>query len=221
MNNIPQLQVALDITSLKEALNIARRAISGGVDIIEAGTPLIKASGVSAVRKLREEFPTYPIVADLKIFDAGKLEADLFLSAGADIVTVLAVAAYETIEEVIETVHQRGKKVMVDMMNVGDVMNVVQPIVRRGADIICLHVGVDTQRRRGVDARVLVEELKAIKERFSVNVAVAGGINEHTAPLFACAGADIIIVGGRITKAKDPEEAARRIKEAIISALKE
>ena len=193
MNDIPQLQVALDITSLKEALNIARRAISGGVDIIEAGTPLIKASGVSAVRKLREEFPTYPIVADLKIFDAGKLEADLFLSAGADIVTVLAVAAYETIEEVIETVHQRGKKVMVDMMNVGDVMNVVQPIVRRGADIICLHVGVDTQRRRGVDARVLVEELKAIKERFSVNVAVAGGINEHTAPLFACAGADIII----------------------------
>ena len=39
------LQLALDFVDLKRALKSARAGIAGGVDWLEAGTPLIKSEG--------------------------------------------------------------------------------------------------------------------------------------------------------------------------------
>ena len=69
-------QVSLDVTSLTEALAMARGAARTGVDWLEAGTPLILAEGLRCVRALRDEFPSHPIVADLKTMDGGGLEAE-------------------------------------------------------------------------------------------------------------------------------------------------
>ena len=44
----PRLQVALDLTSLEEALRIAKIAWDNGAEILEAGTPLIKSVGLRA-----------------------------------------------------------------------------------------------------------------------------------------------------------------------------
>ncbi|MBS3817850.1 MAG: orotidine 5'-phosphate decarboxylase, partial [Candidatus Thermoplasmatota archaeon] len=54
--DFPKLQVALDLMNLKRALRIGREAAEGGVDWIEAGTPLIKSEGMEVIRKLRDEF---------------------------------------------------------------------------------------------------------------------------------------------------------------------
>ena len=62
-----RLQVALDFIELKRALAVAAEAVAGGADILEAGTPLIKSEGLDCVRKLKEMFPSIPIVADRKI----------------------------------------------------------------------------------------------------------------------------------------------------------
>jgi 3-hexulose-6-phosphate synthase and related proteins len=53
----PILQVALDLTEEKRALQIAEEAVAGGADWIEAGTPLIKSEGMHVVRSLRAKFP--------------------------------------------------------------------------------------------------------------------------------------------------------------------
>ena len=53
----PVLQVALDVLEAERAIQIAREAIDGGADWIEAGTPLIKSEGMDAVRKLKAAFP--------------------------------------------------------------------------------------------------------------------------------------------------------------------
>ncbi|MFX1532193.1 MAG: orotidine 5'-phosphate decarboxylase / HUMPS family protein, partial [Promethearchaeota archaeon] len=45
----PQLQVALDLETLDEALAISRE-VAPFVDILEAGTPLIKSEGVRAIQ---------------------------------------------------------------------------------------------------------------------------------------------------------------------------
>ena len=53
----PILQVALDLLNAHRALNIAKDAIEGGADWLEAGTPLIKSEGMDIVRKLKHSFP--------------------------------------------------------------------------------------------------------------------------------------------------------------------
>ena len=54
----PVLQVALDLENLKRAVQIAKEAVKGGADWVEAGTPLIKSEGMNAVRELRRVFPS-------------------------------------------------------------------------------------------------------------------------------------------------------------------
>jgi len=82
----PTVQISLDLTSLDEALEVAEVAVGAGVDWLEAGTPLLLAEGMRAVRALRERFPDHPIVADLKIMDGGGLETELAAEAGAVVI---------------------------------------------------------------------------------------------------------------------------------------
>ena len=48
----PILQLALDFVDLPRAILVAEEAVAGGVDWLEAGTPLIKSEGLQAVREL-------------------------------------------------------------------------------------------------------------------------------------------------------------------------
>ena len=56
----PVLQVALDVLEVERAIQIAKEAIEGGADWIEAGTPLIKSEGMNAVRELKKALPEVP-----------------------------------------------------------------------------------------------------------------------------------------------------------------
>lgn len=69
----PIIQISLDLTTIDEALDVARAAVKAGVDWLEAGTPLILAEGLHGIRALRKEFPNHPIVADLKTMDGAGL----------------------------------------------------------------------------------------------------------------------------------------------------
>jgi len=215
-----KLQVALDLIDLNQALIIGREALEGGADIVEAGTPLIKKFGMEAVKALRSAFPDVTIVADMKTMDAGALEAEMALIAGADIVTVMALAPEETIIEALDKARELGGKVMVDLMNVTDVRNVALRMKELRADYLCLHVGIDVQKRRGVSPEQLCREISEVSSILPNRVAVAGGIKAETAPKYAKAGASIIIVGGAITRSSNPREATKRIKEAIRRALR-
>ena len=98
----PIVQVSLDLTNIKEALEMAHTAVEAGVDWIEAGTPLILAEGLHGVKALRKEFPNHPIVADLKTMDGGYLEAEMMAKAGATHVVVMARSHPETVKVVVQ-----------------------------------------------------------------------------------------------------------------------
>ena len=53
------------------------------------------------------------------------------------------------------------------------------------------------------------------KRGLKVALEVDGGINEHTAPIAAAAGADVFVAGSAIFGADDPLAAARRIRDAV------
>ena len=206
------LQVALDFVELKRAIKVAHEAVEGGVDWIEAGTPLIKSEGLDAVRKLREEFPDRTLVADMKIADTGRLEVEIAAKAGADIVCVLGGVSDSTIKECIEAGKNYGAKVMVDMLEVSDVVRRACQVEEWGADFVGIHTPIDAQMR-GEDPFVILDK---VVKKVRIPVAVAGGINSETAPEASRRGASIIIVGGAIIKSPDAYQAARIIKEAIL-----
>ena len=49
----PTVQISLDLTDLEEAVETAAMALRAGVDWLEAGTPLLLAHGLKAVKTLR------------------------------------------------------------------------------------------------------------------------------------------------------------------------
>jgi len=215
----PILQIALDYTSLDEAVRIAER-ISEINDIwLEAGTPLIKSEGIKAVKRLRELFPDKFIVADLKIADAGKVESELAAKAGADMVTVLGTSATETIQEVVETCREFGIKVMVDLMDLPDPLEHAEKFTQLGADALVYHVGYGKQRS-GLRAVNFMESIKELAARLKIPLAVAGGIRIGEAGELVRAGCKIIIVGKAVTKTEKPELATRLLLEEIKSASK-
>ena len=207
----PVLQLALDFVDLKRAVKSAQAGVAGGVDWLEVGTPLIKSEGVQAVRELRHLFPRVTLVADMKIMDAGRIEVETAAKAGANIVDVLGAASDATIRECIQAGKNYGAKIVVDLIAVKDPVSRGKQIEDFGADYITVHCSIDEQ----MEGKDPFETLRKLAEAVSLPVGVAGGINSETAARALEAGASIVIVGGAITKAVDPAEAASNIRKAM------
>ena len=195
--------LSLDLTSLKEALKIARDAREVGFKEFEAGTPLIKSEGMIAVRSLREEFPDSKIFADMKTMDTGSLEASLAFSAGADIMSVMAASPNETIKEAVKTAESWGREILVDTLGLKDVVDRIKGLAELGIHRICLHKGID----EGVFLEFeLIDQLREL----GIKIGVAGGISSSTIKEVV-SKADFVMVGRAITKSKNPKESAREI----------
>lgn len=205
------LQVALDMENLKRAVQIANEAVKGGADWVEAGTPLIKSEGMDAVRELRRAFPKKVIVADMKTVDVGRFETEMAAKSGADVLCVLGTADDGTIKESVKAGRQYGIKIMVDLFGVSDKVKRAKEVEKIGVDYVCIHTSIDEQMR----GKIVFDDIKNISKAVSIPIAVAGGINSENVLSALKSGADIVIVGGAITKEKNVTNAARRIKKAI------
>ena len=212
MHSNPKLQVALDLTDLGKALKIAISAAQNGADIIEAGTPLIKYYGMLAVRTLKNAVEDKMVLADLKTLDAGRVEAEMSFSNGADIISISALADNKTIEDAIDVAHSYGGLVCVDFLGVEDFSKRFQELSELGPDIFLIHVGLD-QQARGASIEDAVSQFSRYipKEKF----AVAGGINPTNIKLILKFKPAIVIVGGAIYKAEQPGHVVKTLKEII------
>lgn len=207
----PVLQLALDFVDLPRALKVAEEAVAGGADWLEAGTPLIKSEGLSAVRALRNRWPDKVVVADMKTMDAGRAEVEYAAKAGASIVGVLGAASDATIHECVEAGRNYGAEIMVDMIQVPDVVSRARQAEAMGASYIGIHVAIDEQ----MAGRTPFDTLREVASAVNIPVAVAGGINSETAAEAVRAGAGIVVVGGAIIKSTDATAATRQIKQAM------
>jgi 3-hexulose-6-phosphate synthase/6-phospho-3-hexuloisomerase len=209
--NTTKLQVALDFLDLSRAMAVARDAVAGGADYIEAGTPLIKSEGLDAVRKLRAAFEDKLIIADMKTMDAGRIETEAAAKAGAGIITVSGAASEATIRECVSAGEHYGIKVAVDLLGVEDPLALAAKAESWGVAWLDVHCAIDVQMQGGDP----LELLREVRKATSLTLAVAGGINSETAAAAVEAGADVVIVGGAITKASDVKAAAGALRKAI------
>lgn len=208
----PTLQVALDFLELSRALGVAREAWKGGATWIEAGTPLLKSEGLESIRALRREFPKAYLIADTKTLDAGRTEFEAAAKAGANCATV-CVGSDSTILECIEAGRNFGIDVCVDLLGLhGErLIEVAKKCEEWGAHHVGLHLPIDDQMR-GLDVTAVLRELRP---HVRIPIAVAGGVNSESAPVMVKAGAQIVIVGGAISKSADAAGATKTILKAI------
>jgi len=205
------LQVALDVLELKRAVEIGGESIEGGADWLEVGTPLIKSEGMHAIRTLRDAFPDVKIIADMKTMDTGAIEVEMAAKSGASVVSILAVADNAVIEDAIKSARKYGVAIMVDLMNADDPVRRAKELEGMGVDYVCVHVGID-QQMRGMDTLNL---LKKVSAELNTPLAVAGGVDAELASEAVNIGADVIIVGGNITRSAKVKESTKKIRESM------
>lgn len=205
-----KLQLALDLTSLSVAIDTARKT-RDYVDFIEAGTPLIKSIGIECVRQLKKEFSEKTIVADMKTMDTGYLESKIAAEAGADIVSILAVAPNSTIKGALDARNNYGIKIMVDLIGVKNKLERVKQLKKMSVDYLIVHTGIDEQKV----GKSPFKDVKKLSNIVSTKLAVAGGINDENVKMLEGLNVDVVIVGGYITKSKNPEDAAKKMKEGL------
>jgi 3-hexulose-6-phosphate synthase len=194
------------------------------VDIIELGTPLIKSIGEHRLIKRAKKYKK-EIFADLKTMDAGEYESTPAFKLGAQYAAVLGVSSNETVKGVIKAAkesngknagkkskaHAKGKEAVVDLISCPDKKKKLLELNKIGAKNFAIHTGLDEQSQ-GMNP---LHELQLCSEVKGVNLFVAGGIKLETIDTVMQYHPRVVIVGGAITRAKSPKEAARALKKRI------
>ena len=213
----PKVQISLDLTSIPEALETAHMAVRAGVDWLEAGTPLVLAEGLHSVRALRDEFPTHPIVADLKIMDGGYLEAELAARAGATHVVVMARAHPSTLRVVVEAAKDYDLKVMGDDLGAEDKAACARMMEEMGVDFIIHHVGYD--ERREIKGLSPLDELADVVKAVRIPVQAVGGLTIEQAIQMPKLGAPLVVLGAPLVIDSDAFKPAGNDLEAILREI--
>jgi bifunctional enzyme Fae/Hps len=214
----PYLQVAIDIPDMEFVRKVLDQVPISDHIIIEAGTPLIKRYGLDVIQQMRKARPNAFIVADLKTLDTGNLEARMVADATADAVVISGLAPISTMEKAIKEAKKTGIYAYIDMLNVPDPVKVLKELSIK-PDIVELHRAIDEENL--AHAWGSISEMKKVIPKLLV--AVAGGIakleTDAATVSDACsAGADIVVVGRAITKAKDVRLAAEVCLEDLQKA---
>jgi 3-hexulose-6-phosphate synthase len=206
-----QLQFAMDTLTTEKALELAAAA-APHVDILELGTPLIKAEGLSAVTAIKQAHPDKIVFADLKTMDAGELEADTAFAAGADLVTVLGLAGDSTIVGAVKAARKHGKGIVADLIGVPDKAKRAKEVSALGVEFVEMHAGLDEQAEEGFTFGTLLRD----GESGGVPFSVAGGVSTATIKSVQDAGARVAVAGGAIYGAPDVGAAAAALRAAIV-----
>lgn len=210
----PRLQIALDTDSISKALAPLNKAIEN-VDVIEVGTILILHEGLRAVREMRALYPDKPILADVRIAEAGSIISRACYEAGASWVSCVAGASLTTIKQVVEVAKEYDGQVQVELND--DHYTLEKAKAWREAGV--QHVIVKRSRDREA-AGILewgeqdLQRIEDLKELGFI-VSITGGIKPNELDTFKDSSVDVVIAGRSIVGAEDPNAAAATFQTAL------
>lgn len=210
---LPKLQIALDTFDLPSALSPLQKA-QAFIDIIEAGTILCLAEGMHAIRVLRSLYPEKPILADVRIAEAGSIISRMAFEAGASWVSVVSGATLTTVEAVMNQAANYGGEVQIELIDPWTyeqahqwrAMGVPQVIAHRSRD-------AETKGQQTWSAQDL-DHIRRLAD-MGFLVTVTGGVTLEDIPRFAGVPVGIFIGGRAIRDAADPAAAAAQFQETI------
>lgn len=209
----PKLQIALDNTSLSDALEAIKK-VDKYIDVIEVGTILHVAEGLEPVRCLRALYPEKTILADIKGADAGGLLAKQCFEAGANWMTVICCAELATMTSMLEVAKKdNSRDVQIELY--GDwTYDQAKKWREEGLEQVVYHRSRDAQAAGKTWGESDLNKIdKLCKMGFKVTV--TGGISLEDIKLFKDYPLYCFIVGRSIRDASNPNDAARSFKQEI------
>ena len=209
----PYLQLAVDALDTAAALQILDE-VHPHCDIVEIGTPLIIEEGLGALEALKSKYSDKLYLADTKIMDAGRMEAESAFRRGADIVTVLALADDQTIRGAVDAASAHRGRIMIDLINAPDPLGRAAELEQFGVHVFCLHTAYDRQK----GGELQTTNLRVMRESSNGLLAIAGGIKLEHVRQTVLSGADIVVVGGGIISQPSRDEVAANMMEELRKA---
>ena len=191
---------------------MAEIGVRAGVDILEAGTPLIVSAGADSIGALAKTFPSYPILADYITMDSGGKNVLLTQKQGGHYMTVCANAADETVKAAIVEGKNTGIKVVTDMIGVKDIAARATVVARWGVDMIYLHYAAD--QRRADPSRDTTQWLETVLGVVDLPVGIATfGVEDAVRGVKA--GAQLVAIGHPLFDEKDVLGALKRYVDEV------
>jgi 3-dehydro-L-gulonate-6-phosphate decarboxylase len=210
---LPLLQLALDNRSLPSALE-ATRILAAEVDVLEAGTILVCAEGMQAVRCLKALYPDRIVLADIKAADAGSILADMCFSNGADWMTVICCAPIATVQTALAEAKKRGDRDVQIELTGSWSWEEAEAWRAAGLTQVVYHRGRDAQAAGQSWSDDDLSKIRRLAE-MGFELSITGGLTIEDLPLFAGLPVKVFIAGRAIRDAADPAAAARAFKAKI------
>lgn len=196
----PLLQIALDVTSLDQALAIlAIDHLVDTVDIIEAGTVLLASEGQKAVRVLHQHYPNKALVADFKIADAVKTIGSMWFDGGANLITVIAAADLATMENAAKLAIDYGQTIQIELYGRWD-LELAAQWRRVGITHVIYHHARDASKPWDTTD---LEKISALI-KLGFHVSVTGGLKPENVIFFKGLELYSFIIGRSLYGANDP-----------------
>lgn len=212
----PYLWIAYDYTSTSQCLAMLDTILGKHPDkdiIHEIGRPTLLHAvleGVPIVSEFRKRLNNNQmLVADFKGFDVPYIaEGQYYYAAGTDLITVMAAAPNEAIQEAINGANMQQKRVAFDLMTCQDddwKVKRTQELADMGASLVSCHTGWSEQAA-GKNPHLLIRKVCQQLKYTSTQVIPMGGLKPsnvkelkpYVEQIFA------IAVGSAITRSNDP-----------------
>ena len=199
---------------MDQAIHLANRAVIGGADIVEAGTPLIKIGGINVINLLRKKNPTTPIHADLKVIDFPELVLIDYFSAGASTVSMMAFTNNQNIVKSLNLAKSYNRKIWVSTMGYpkSELKKRLEELIIMGVNHIIAHGSGDLDH--AFDD--LIKRAELISQTDGAKLIVGGGITESNIDLILRYKPQVVIIGRGISMHKDIKTATASIKKRIL-----
>jgi 3-keto-L-gulonate-6-phosphate decarboxylase len=211
---LPLLQVALDNTSLEDAINSVEK-YGHIIDIVEVGTILHVAEGVKATSTMRKLYPNKILLDDIKGADAGTTLAELCFKAGADTMTAICSADVNTMIAMKKVAAKYGEKNDVQVELYGDwTYEHAQSWLDAGLTQVVYHRSRDAElagKTWGEKDFVKIGKLCDM----GFKVTITGGLHVEDLILFKEFPIHCVIAGRSIRGAENPTQAALDFKTEI------
>ena len=150
---------------------VAQLCMDAGVDIMEAGTPMLYAFGYECVARLRCIVgPDFPLAADPKAQDGCQFFFNNYKRYGADYATVCVVNNDGGFEAALDAKKDCGIKVVADLYAtpVDQLVARAMECEKKGADIIQLHFGAEENMYNIYPGRRDSDYVKEVAEAIDV-----------------------------------------------------
>lgn len=203
-----KLQVAIDRVTLERAVGLVEQL--NQADIIEIGTSLTKDYGLACVQKTSPHKGSAKLLVDIKTMDEAAYEFRQYFEAGADILTVMGAAAYETVKICYDEAEKYGKEVMIDLLECDEQR--IETIAHFENAIYALHFSKDQDKQVSV-----VEEVQRFAQCFPQvkRIALAGGLDLTSLKELQSTSLEIAIVDSSIVSHANPGAVLQQYKEVL------